>query len=443
MVHIDTGGSPRAGRASAAVALCLALVAGCGTLSGRPGADGDPPEATGPHRVTAAPETPADAGDGTADSPETAAQRRVALRQAWQVTQVDEDPRHYALASDGTRVIALRREIGEASDADISGYDGADGKKLWTRRLQWVGSNTPVAAGQTVVIPSGGDSTADVKDPMEYVALDSATGAERWRVKVTQRALMRDNLSLPGPPAGAVLDGVFYYSDGPKLVGVDLVTGKVKYRRTSKTHLAVAGPVVAGDRIAVIVKPNPFTHNKGVQGNVRGLAILGKDLAPVHQLDFPKFAEVDEIVTSGDIVVAAQSGGSSARVWGIDAGAGKALWDWPLPDKQHVGLPVGGVLPLVDESVNHKPQFVGHDILTGKKLWTLAPRQSEEAVDGDRAMGVADGTLFGLGHGVEIVDTATGKAIFGQQFTPRGGGLVVAAAGRIVIYNHDGLMGFD
>ncbi|MEQ4300054.1 PQQ-binding-like beta-propeller repeat protein [Plantactinospora sp. B6F1] len=412
--------------------LSLALVTGCGLL---PTKNGGEPEVEGPHRVPAK-EAFSDGGDkGT---PETVSHHWVGLSKVWEVPQLDEVPHRYGLVSDGTRFVGLRKEIDGSGEAELTGYDGASGKKLWRQQLPWAAVATPVASGETVVVPLG-EEHETLKTPVEFVALDTTTGQERWRAKVSHRAFMGNHVSSrPAPEPGAILDGVFYYADGAKLIGRDLVTGKVRYQRTSKSHYALVGPRAARDHLVVLVRPDPLKDTEGINTRVRSVAVLSKALKPVHQFDFPEGEAPDEMVTSGDIVVVT-SHGEPGRMWGLDARTGKNLWDQPLPRKIRLGLPVGGVLSLVDEEY----RFIGHDMLTGEQLWTLATRKGDNQSLRGRMVGVADGTLFGLGHGVEIVDTASGKVIFGHQFTPRGGGLVVAAGGRIVIYNHDGFMGFE
>lgn len=415
----------------------LVITTGCGMLPGT-ASSGEPAE--GPHRVAV--EEPArSSGDG--GRPAAVEHHWVGLHQAWQVEQIDEEPMRYGLVSDGERFVALRQKIDGDGAAEVTGYDGATGKRLWRKSLPWVGDSSPVAADGTIVVPLGRTHASSIDEPAQFAALDLATGEERWRARVKSRVFMTSSLNLPAPDPGAILDGVFYYADGPKLYGRDLATGKIRYQRKSKSHKAVAGPLAAGDKLVVVVKPDLMVNTEGIDYSIDSLAVLDKKLTPVRQVDFPKDTAPDAVVTGGDIAVAYIAGGDDPRMWAIDTSTGKRLWDQPLGEYQDPGPPLGDVLPIMDASVNHQQQFVGRDLLTGKQLWKLGPRDAENVLDRGRAMGVADGTLFGLGHGVEIVDPETGKVTFRHQFTPRGGGLVTAAGGRIVIYNHDGLMGFD
>jgi outer membrane protein assembly factor BamB len=421
----------RISRRRHAALLVLALtMAGCGLLPG----SGGPPEVDGPHRVAASAAAQADSGAGT---PEMAKHHWIALAKAWQVSHVDDVPKHYALASDGDRVFFLTKEIGGGPTAQATAYDGATGKRLWRAEVPWTGTAAPLAAAGTLVVPAG--DARDTTAPIRFVGVDAASGRERWRVEARQRTCMDDAPNLPLPTCGAVLDGVFYYADGRGVYGVDLTTGKVRHRVVSKTKLAIAGPVTVRDKIALTVRLDPTIYHKG-DTSVRRLVVLDKGLRKVvRDVAFPPHLSASRLAVSGDIV-AVSGAGEDARVWSVDTKTGRILWSHRLPGQLELGAAVSGTLVLLDTSVPNRPQFVGYDLLTGAKLWRLGPKESEHY--SDRTLGVADGTLFGLGHGVEIVDERTGKVPFAYQFTPRGGGRVVAAHGRIVIHNHDGLMAF-
>jgi hypothetical protein len=57
-------------------------------------------------------------------------------------------------------------------------------------------------------------------------------------------------------------------------------------------------------------------------------------------------------------------------------------------------------------------------------------------------VGIADGTLFAMGHGISIIDATTAEIGY-RHPTVRAGGQVTSAADHIVIYNHDGISGFE
>ncbi len=421
-------------RQAGLAALLGLTMAGCGLLPG----SGGPPEVDGPHRVAVS--ARAAAGDSGAGTPEPAKHRWIALAKAWEVPQVDDEPQHYGLVSDGDRVFFLTKEIGGGPTAQATAYDGATGKRLWRAEVPWTGTAAPLAAAGTLVVPAG--DANDTTAPIRFVGVDAASGQERWRVKARQRTCMDGGPNLPLPTCGAVLDGVFYYADGRGVYGVDLATGKVRHRVVSKTKIAIAGPVAVRDKIALTVRLDPTIYQKG-DTSVRRLVVLDKRLGQVvRDIAFPPGRTASRLVVSGDIV-AVSGAGEGAKVWSVDTKTGRILWSHGLPDELELGAAVSGTLVLLDTSVENRPQFVGYDLLTGKRLWRLGPRQSEHNSYSDRALGVADGTLFGLGHGVEIVDERTGKVPFAYQFTPRGGGRVVASGGHIVIHNHDGLMAFE
>jgi hypothetical protein len=86
----------------------------------------------------------------------------------------------------------------------------------------------------------------------------------------------------------------------------------------------------------------------------------------------------------------------------------------------------------------NKYEIAGIDVATGKRVWNIGNKGGDL---NDRSLGVADGMLFAFGHGIEIVDPKQGEVTFTRE-TNQGGGRVVAAGDRIVVYNQDGISGF-
>lgn len=132
------------------------------------------------------------------------------LSKSWTSPRTDTSPHAYGLASDGQRVLAPRKDIGdlgavseggEEPDAELTAYDGATGKLLWQKTLPWIHRASPVGNSGTFIVPSEavGESGSG-PESAEYVALDSATGAERWRVQVSQRVECPLSISHPGVP---------------------------------------------------------------------------------------------------------------------------------------------------------------------------------------------------------------------------------------------------
>ena len=395
----------------------------------------------GPHRVAGEqPSPPANDASPQWDAP---SHTWVALSEDWTVPQVDKSPHAYGLASDDQRVFTLRKPLGDLGEslrqepeAELTAYDGASGKRLWRKTLPWIQDASPVASNGIVVVPSGKQEDGSVTGPQaaNYIAFDSATGAERWRVKVSQRATFPTVISRPGNAPGVFFKGVFYYGDGPKLVGVDPATGRVRYQTAGKNHVIVAGPVVAGGRITVIAE-EPF--NPSAPSYVRTAFMFTPDLKGQVSSDFPEHAKPEAITASGDVLVA----WGANVIWATDARNGRGLWSKQLPDLTETTGVLGKVIIVHDFRDNAKKKFLGYDLLSGKQLWTTIPPNLSGSTTESFNVGIADGTLFALAHGITIINATNGEKVFTHS-TNRGGGLVTTAAGRIVVYNQDGITGF-
>jgi outer membrane protein assembly factor BamB len=414
-------------------AVVAVLMTGCGVVE-RVTGGGDPGDKVkGPHRVEATGSTPAGPVNTGAGG-----HHWVALSKAWIAQRVDDVPHHYGLGTDGSRVFALRAKMGDTSrdqpgEGELAAFDAASGSVLWEKKLRWVPRTDPVGGAGVVVVATGNVSMPGTDEPAEYVAFDAATGDERWRVSVARpnsSQISKDDLSTR--TLGVFLGEVFYYADGSKLVGVDARTGKEAHRFVNDKFVILAGPVVAGDQLVALVEPNPKNRDYEI-ANVHVLAIMNKDLSYARQHDYKKGEGPQGLAAAGDLVVT----WDSRDVYAIDRRNGEQVWGIETPERTEPAKPVAGVLPLLDFTTSAQA-IIGIDLATGQQSWRLAPKTSGQT---DRKVGVADGTLFGLGHDIEIIDPRTGKVTFVRD-TNRGVSLVIAAGERIVVYSHDGIIAY-
>jgi outer membrane protein assembly factor BamB len=421
-----------------AVAAVVALASGCGLIGG----GGDPgDEIEGPHRVPAAAASEASAPrpDGPPSTGVDAASHHwIALSRAWAIERTDEVPHHYGLGTDGSRAFVLRAEMGATfedpdKEAELMAVDPVSGNKLWEKKLQWVAGTNPVAAEGTVVVATGTGDIGQEVEPAEYVGLDAATGNERWRVKVTSpiSSFTEANREAVLSP-GVFLDKVFYYVDGGRLAGVDAVTGKELHWVQAKAYRFVAGPVVVADQLTVLGEPTVELDEDARLGR-SALPVFDKKLKFVREYLYPKNQEPEMLAVAGDVVVASDG---YYMMSGVDHRTAKELWTLPDLKADWIGQPIGGVIPVLHGTNEY--EIAGIDAATGKRVWNIGSKGSDL---NDRNLGVADGTLFALGHGIEIIDPKQGKVTFTRE-TNRGGGQVVAAGDRIVVYNQDGISGF-
>ena len=413
-----------------AASVLLVSTAGCTGTGKQPAPD--PGDAVkGPHRVEAS------AAPGAGAGPETGAggHRWIALSQRWRVAQADEAPHLYGLGAAGGTVVAIRAKAGaELPDpvekAEVTGYDAASGRQLWRVSLQWIPEIWPVGADGIVVLATGLEKDGGIENG-ELVALDAATGAERWRRRVTRPAYpLRKNV-----PPGVFAGGAFYYADGPDLFALDPATGAERLEHTGKTVRIVAGPVLVADQLAMVVEDDPAkvdlpgTH----------LFVVKQDFTLAQQYQYPNRPLVDSLSAAGDVLVS----WAEDTMYAVDRRTGKQLWSAPVAAGGTPAPPVGGVVPVLSSAAAGPDATIdsvyGLDLLTGKERWRLGPKEGQYR---ERHLRVADGTLFALGHAIEIIDCASGKVIFTRPAN-RGGDLAVAAGDRIVTYTGDSITGFE
>lgn len=325
------------------------------------------------------------------------------------------------LVSDGKRAIAYAGGV-------FTAYDGATGKRLWRARVPFDAGTAPVSGNGVVIVALPGGSGA----PAGCVALDTATGAQRWRVPdcpPTAPVVGADE------PIGVLLDGVFYYIAGESgtITGVDAATGERRYRRkvapTGLRVLAVAnGRLAAGMTYLPLGRSTTRTKVLLLTPGLRKRAVVDLTNASWEGIGFP--------LVSGDVLLARQRNVMRP----VDARTGRRLRSpWPVPGglQEHVVGVLGRTVVTSGPGTNGD-RVSGYDLLTGARIWSREDRSALYTI--------ADGTLFALRHSVVIIDPATGKTAFQGPGTRRigyAGGHVVAAGGHIVVLNADGVTGYD
>jgi outer membrane protein assembly factor BamB len=424
----------RLARTAAALASC-ALLAGAAGCSSSVSGDGIP-SVNGPHRVPVA--------------GQPGGYRWVALGKDWtklaQVDPSDIGTTADAIGTDGSRVFVVRVDLPSATALEyppgqVTAYDGAHGTRLWATSVQWAPDTVPVGADGVVVFVSGKGRPRDDAGGLAYVALDVATGEQRWRRPVSAPGLSvvdhRDDA------AGVFLGGLFYYTDGDTVYGVDARTGAVRHRRRIPDVRILSGPAVTGGRLAVVTEP---TYDNRTTDREQ-LHLFGADLRPSSTYTYPDTTDAPNcaqfLLSGADGILVSWSDrvlcGFAQR-----AGRLRLLWSVPL-SSQTPSAPVGGVVPLLDFSDEPDNTVVGIDARTGQKLWTNTP---PEDFDARARIAVVDGTLFSLGHHVQILDPRTGRTTFDARPTfhgeNRGGDdLPVFASGHIVMLRAEGVWAFD
>lgn len=392
-----------------------------------------------PHRVAAKGPRPGNAGPAWTEPDH----HWVGLSKAWNVDHgaaYSLKLRQKSLVSAGKQAVEFRDEPFEhhgVKPATITGYDGAGGKRLWQTSRPWAHLADPVAGSGVVIVPSGteGTSTAPLaKDPLDYVALDAATGARRWSVHADARTFesryvsLHDNRAQPG---GVLLDGVFYYGDGKSVVGVDARTGKQRYTFTGKAFTHVSTPVVVSGRIAVIASPANDDYPETYEAH-----LFPKDLKKYTSF---RLADVDDtpdhVAANGDVLAL----WNGRDLWTVNVRTGRRLAHLGISASSDVGGVLGRTV-LIHEDHGRDAQVIGHDLLTGAKRWTATPFPDSSSRG---TVEVADGTAVATGDGISIIDPDTGKVTFRRPLSSLDDdGVAAPAGGRLVFSFDSGIAGY-
>src|SRR5262245_12091122 len=126
-------------------------------------------------------------------------------------------------------------------------------KELWRR---------PAAGGYSEIAVAGGTAvTMELRNGIDFVvALDAATGRERWAVRVGPTFKGHDG-SDDGPIATPAIDGGDVFAAGPQghLLALDLATGRERWRHDLVREFGAdvpdwgfgSSPLVLGGRVVV------------------------------------------------------------------------------------------------------------------------------------------------------------------------------------------------
>jgi len=350
--------------------------------------------------------------------------RWTALSKAWTAVGPGPYGGRTRLVSDGKRAIAFEAGL-------LTAYDGATGEQIWRRPLAWDGSYEPVAGDGVIIVPLH-DSDRRFSD---CVALDTATGAQRWREPRCPGSTPVDG------PVGTLSVGVFYYTAGQTITGVDAATGEHRYRRKFANGFdLLSTPIAANDRIALSGKWWPSASRSPL--NESGIHLLSPDLKTDQDIRLSSDSDGDHATmpdlsaASGDVVLVRFGG----AIWPVDARTGqKPSPRWPAP-QDIVGV-LGRTVVAVTTFAGRQ-RVSGYDLLTGARIWSREPGTKRFSYD------IEDGTLLELGDGVAIIDPTSGKTVFQRPAAHHDRsdiiqqGRAVPAGGHIVVFDKGGITGY-
>jgi outer membrane protein assembly factor BamB len=274
---------------------------------------------------------------------------------------------------------------------EVVALDRASGEERWRNgpydEIDASGSLLqPTVTGDLVLVAEGVDDT-------EVVALSLADGEERWRVPVDGA-----DDHLAAEEAGDLLVlGV------DPLQGVDPDSGEVIWRRNGAFPTATGAPssvALDGDGATVVTTgAAELAAYDGATGEPRWHADLPLDIYADDELTLDGLSG---IAVSGDRVVVAltTSGQTVDRVIARSMADGRSLWEADVPGGS-TSLAVGDGVAVT----NPGEQVVALDLTSGEVAWEAAGQDSVSS------LGLADGVVAVWGVQVLLVDTATGEVV--------------------------------
>lgn len=301
----------------------------------------------------------------------------------------------------GDRLIVADPVSLRAGNQWLSAYRLPDGAQLWRVRMPLSGNAGPATmAGGTLVMSAEWGTVI----PSETVALDLATGTERWRrlawlegatetgdilLWTSQFGDWRRGEERPGTLRLVSAD------TGSERWSVPLPAGAVRtYRRQDGVH---AGPGAAAIRQIVIGLPSGEIQIR----DVRTGQVLRSARLPALQSGHPYLDLIGDLLLLGD------DGGRGIVAYALDDFAPRwritrrtSPYEWgPLPCAHLICFfgETGGVRAL--------------DPGTGRELWTLGRRWGGLLAEGDHLLAVTTEATESLARSLAVVDPATGAVV--------------------------------
>ena len=277
---------------------------------------------------------------------------------------------------------------------------GGQVKKLWTADIgEGARKNIPLTAQPVLA----GESIFTLDTDARLSAFDTATGKRRWSVNV------RDEEEKDPVISGGIAfeGGLLYVTAGyDEALAVNAQDGMIKWR-TKLPSPSRAAPTIAAGRVFVTTLSNTLVTLDAASGAVQWeFSGLGQNTGLIGAAS-PAFAS--------DLVIPAFSSG---EVYALRAGNGSVAWSDTLASNLRLGglntlSDIRG-LPVVADNVVYAISFAGKmaaiDLLSGTRVW-------QRDISGSKTPWVAGNRVFVISTEAQIValDRASGAVVWVSQ----------------------------
>jgi outer membrane protein assembly factor BamB len=314
-----------------------------------------------------------------------------------------------------TPVLYGGRIYAAEAGGDVTAYEAATGKEIWSTDIELRLSGGPGADSSLIVVGT---------ENGEVIGLEATDGSTRWETRVSSEVLAAPRV---------VGDVVLVRSVDGKLTALESIDGVLRwtYDRTVPvlSLRGTAAPAISGDLVIA-----GFDSGRLVALDIAtGQTVWERRVAvPRGRTELERLVDIDAEpqVVDGTIYVATFQG----RVASIDAATGEVVWQRDM--SSHAGVGVDDKQVLVSDAQSHVWSL---DRNSSASLWRNKDLQFR-AVTAPRSIGdyVVVGDLEGYTHWMQAADgrivarvRAGGSAIYAPP---------LVLADMVFIYASDGTL---
>jgi len=260
-----------------------------------------------------------------------------------------------------------------SSDSNVYALDSATGALKWKFKTGDVVHSSPALADGTIFIGSW--------DTYLY-ALDAVSGKEKWRFKTGEDHEMYNQVGIQASPA--VANGIIYFGcRDSNFYALDANSGKKLWVYNNKGSWVIGSAAVSDGKVYFATSDTGLVN-----------AVDGKSGAQLYNVDFNHWPMFSSPAIAGNM---AYIGSHQGRLLAIDLASQKLAWAFATEAAKKNG-------PALTDSKgapNYEAAFADSfydDVVSGiQKMFTVGAILSSPTVAGDTILfGSADGNLYAI-----------------------------------------------